>query len=451
VGKLKIEMKQIGFIIAVFVFFLNAGHAQETWTLERCIDHALQQNIDLKIQQNLNEKAAYNRQQSQWGMLPSINGWGNSNFDFRRSTNQNNQITSGTTYNMNYGVSASLNLFSGFTAMNSVAASRFNELAVRESSKMAENTLITAVTELFSQVIFQKNLVDIAREQLEISQYEARRIAATIAAGQLEPVAQYEIDAIVSGNQLQLKRAENELQLLKLKLSQLIELPENTNFNLESEQFETAQPATYPSEISVVYLKASAHYPSILEREFQLEYYRKSLHVAKGNMAPRLSLNGSYGSNFYSTDTLANGKQTPAGQQFNNYLNPSVGLSLSVPIFNGRSKDFQVKRNRIDLENAAFTLENEKKNIRREIEEALLRLENLKLEYESASDHLRFVEKSFETYREKFRLGLISTTDFMSAQNQLAVAKSDQTRAKYSWIVQRETIRLYEGQTDFRQ
>ncbi|NLU39100.1 MAG: TolC family protein [Bacteroidales bacterium] len=438
-------MKHIGLIIAVFVIFLKTGHAQETWTLERCIEHALQQNIDLKIQQNLNEKAAYNRQQSQWELLPSVNGWGSSSFDFRRSTNQNNQITSGTTYNMSYGISASMNLFSGFTAMNSIAASRFNELAVRESSKMAENTLITSVTELFSQVLFQKNLVDIAREQLEISQYEARRIAATIAAGQLEPVAQHEIDASVSGNQLQLKRAESELQLLKLKLAQLIELPENTNFNLESESFETAQPATYPSEISEVYLKASTHYPSILEREYQLDYYRKALHIAKGNMAPNLSLNGSYGSNFFSTDTLANGKQTPARQQFNNYLNPSVGLSLSIPIFNGRSRNFQVKRSRIDFENAAFTLESEKKKIRREIEEALLRLENLKLEYESASDHLHFVEKSFETYREKFRLGLISTTDFMTAQNQLAVAKSDQTLAKYSWIVQRETIKLYEG------
>lgn len=443
-------MKRIGLIIAVFLFFLKAGHAQENWTLERCIDHALQQNIDLKIQQNMNEKAAYNHQQSQWGLLPSVNGWGNSNFDFRRSTNQNNQITSGTTYNMSYGVSASLNLFSGFTAMNSIAASRFNELAVRESSKIAENTLITAVTELFSQVLFQKNLVDIAREQLEISQYEARRIAATIAAGQLEPVAQHEIDASVSGNQLQLKRAESELQLLKLKLAQLIELPENTNFILESESFETAQPATYPSEISEVYLKASAHYPSILEREYQLDYYRKALHIAKGNMAPSLSLSGGYGSNFFSTDTLTNGKQTPARQQFNNYLNPSVGLSLSIPIFNGRSRNFQVKRSRIDFENAAFTLESEKKKIRREIEEALLRLENLKLEYESASDHLHFVEKSFETYREKFRLGLITTTDFMTAQNQLALAKSDQTRAKYSWIVQRETILLYEGGTNLR-
>ena len=438
-------MKHIGLIIAVFVIFLKTGHAQETWTLERCIEHALQQNIDLKIQQNLNEKAAYNRQQSQWELLPSVNGWGSSSFDFRRSTNQNNQITSGTTYNMSYGISASMNLFSGFTAMNSIAASRFNELAVRESSKMAENTLITSVTELFSQVLFQKNLVDIAREQLEISQYEARRIAATIAAGQLEPVAQHEIDASVSGNQLQLKRAESELQLLKLKLAQLIELPENTNFNLESESFETAQPTTYPSEISEVYLKASAHYPSILEREYQLDYYRKALHIAKGNMAPSLSLSGGYGSNFFSTDTLTNGKQTPARQQFNNYLNPSVGPSLSIPIFNGRSRNFQVKRSRIDFENAAFTLESEKKKIRREIEEALLRLENLKLEYESASDHLHFVEKSFETYREKFRLGLISTTDFMTAQNQLAVAKSDQTLAKYSWIVQRETIKLYEG------
>ena len=260
---------------------------------------------------------------------------------------------------MSYGISASMNLFSGFTAMNSIVVSRFNELAVR-GLKMPKTRYHFCYRTL-SQVLFQKNLVDIAREQLEISQYEARRIAATIVAGQLEPVAQHEIDASVSGNQLQLKRAESELQLLKLKLAQLIELPENTNFNLESESFETAQPTTYPSEISEVYLKASAHYPSILEREYQLDYYRKALHIAKGNMAPSLSLNGSYGSNFFSTDTLANGKQTPARQQFNNYLNPSVGLSLSIPIFNGRSRNFQVKRSRIDFENAVSPLESEKK------------------------------------------------------------------------------------------
>jgi outer membrane protein len=438
-------MKQIVLLITAIVFLTNTGRTQETWSLQRCIDHALQQNIDLKIQQNLNEKAGYNRQQSQWGLLPSVNGWGNSNFDFRRSTNQNNEIASGTTYNMNYGISASLNLFSGFTSLNSLAASRFNELAVRETSKMAENTLRIAVTELFSQVFFQQTMVGIAHEQLEISKYEARRIEATIAAGQLEPVAQHEIDATVSGNQLQQNRAQSELKLLKLKLAQLIELPENTNFELASEPFESMLPSAYPSGIEDVYLSACAHYPSILEREYQLESYRKVLHVAKGNMAPSLSLNGSYGSNFYSTDTLVNGKQTPMGQQFNNYLNPSVGLSLSVPIFNGRARNFQVKRSRIDFENATFTLENEKKSIRREIAEALLSLENLKLEYEFATDHLRFVEKSFEAFREKFRLGLISTTDFMSAQNQLAVAQSDQTRARFSWIVQQETIKLYEG------
>ena len=162
-------------------------------------------------------------------------------------------------------------------------------------------------------------------------------------------------------------------------------------------------------------------------------------------MAPSLNLNGSYSSNFFSTDTLPNGTQTPIQNQFENYLNPSLGLSLSIPILNGRYRNYQVKKSRIDLENAVYHLEKQKKQIRKEIEEAILTLEALQLEYMNAVDNLVYAEKSFDTYREKYRLGLITTTDFMSAQNQLAQAKSDRVRAQYSWIVQDRTLKIYKG------
>jgi outer membrane protein len=421
--------------------------AQESamWTLEKCINQALEQNIDLKIQQNLEQKAVYDRRQSQWDMVPSLNGWGNSNFDFRRSTNQNNDISSGTTYNVGYGVSSSMNLFAGFTSWNTIAANRYNEMACGEETKLASNTLKIAIINLFSKVIYQQALVKVAKEKLDVSLAESKRIAATIETGQMEPVAQSEINATVSGNKLALSQAENEYQLLKLRLAQLIELPENTNFTISSLEIEAQIPDENMQTLDSVYAAACQNYPSVLKKEYELDYYRKQLHISRGKMAPSIKLSGSYSSGFYSTDTLANGKQTPVEAQFNNYLNPSVGVSLSIPILNGRYYNFQEKKSRIDLENAMYNLDNQKKLIRREIENALQQLEAFNIEYQHASDNLKFAKLSFETYREKYRLGLINTTDFMNAQNQLSLAQSEVLRAHYSWFVQLETIKLYEG------
>ena len=439
-------MKQLSIYISLMLMciFVQAQES-EMWTLEKCINQALEQNIDLKIQQNLEQKAVYDRRQSQWDMVPSLNGWGNSNFDFRRSTNQNNDISSGTTYNVGYGVSSSMNLFAGFTSWNTIAANRYNEMACGEETKLASNTLKIGIINLFSKVIYQQALVKVAKEKLDVSLAESKRIAATIETGQMEPVAQSEINATVSGNKLALSQAENEYQLLKLRLAQLIELPENTNFTISSLEIEAQIPDENMQTIDSVYAAACQNYPSVLKKEYELDYYRKQLHISRGKMAPSIKLSGSYSSGFYSTDTLTNGKQTPVEAQFNNYLNPSVGVSLSIPILNGRYYNFQEKKSRIDLENAMYNLDNQKKLIRREIENALQQLEAFSIEYQHASDNLKYAKLSFETYREKYRLGLINTTDFMNAQNQLSLAQSEVLRAHYSWFVQLETIKLYEG------
>lgn len=439
-------MKHISIYLLLILFTLNLrAQENEEWTLEKCINHAVKQNIALKIQQNLEKKAEYDRQQSQWNLAPSINGWGESNFDFRRSTNQNNEISSGSTYTMNYGISSSLNLFSGFTSMNTISANRYNELVYSESSKLAINVLTTEITDLFTRVVYQQSLIKVVREQLEVSISELKRITATIEAGQLEQAALYEIEAIVSGNRLVVSQAENEFRLLKLKLAQLIEIPEDTNFILSSIEIDTKIPDEKNQSIETVYATACMNYPSILQKEYELEYFRKLLHISKGQLAPSLSLNGAYSSGFYSTDTLPDGSHTPFNTQFNNYLNPSVGLSLKVPVFNGRYRDFQVKKSKIDLENAMFKLENQKKMICREIEDAIMKKEAYYLEYQHAFDNLKYAEKSFDSYREKFRLGLINTTDFINAQSQLSKAKSEVLRAKYSWYVVDKTIQLFQG------
>lgn len=443
-------MKRILICSAITALAMQFATAQQpdTWTLDRCISHALEQNINLKIQHNLEEKASNMLMQQKMYILPSINGYAQSQMSFRRGTNQNNDISSGTSLTTSYGISANLNLFSGFATLNSISAARFNELACEESTNLSENNLIITVTQLYSQALYQKKIVDVLREKLEISKNELERIKAKIEVGQLEQVAENEIKATVSNNLLELSRANNQYKLSLLKLSQTIEIPSSDDFTIDTMSFDQISVIENLHSTEDIYAAACASYPAILKKEYQLGYYKKMLRISQGGHSPSLSIEGGIGSSHYSTDTIkGTGGITPFDEQFDKYLSPGISATLSIPIFSNWSKTINVKQSKLDMENSMYELEDQKKLIKQEIESAVFESNALYFEYLSAVDNLSFVEKSFESYREKYRLGLMSTTDFISAQNQLASAKASVKSAQYSWIVKEKTIELYKGKS----
>jgi outer membrane protein len=435
-------------IIILFICFFTVAKAQDTirFNLDQCVAHAMNENINLKIKRNLEKKALYDRQQSQWEIAPSLSGSGNSNFNFRRATNQNNEISSGTSYRIGYGLSSSMTLFSGFTQINTIKANQYNELVYKESTQFLANSLYIQIIEMFTKVLFNKSMLNVAEERLEISKKQKERIEALIEAGQMEPVALFEINATVSGNQLYVNRINNSYTLFLLQLAQLIEIPDDVYFEIDSNEFEQLIPKPKNYSLTSVYSKACTELPQIKQKEYELEYVRKIVSINKGHLAPSLNLNAGYGSGYYSTDTLNNGLRSSFGNQFNDYLNPSLSISLSIPIFGNLYRKYNVKKSKIDMENSMYDLQNERKQIRREIQEGIQRLEAYHLEYVNSSDNLKFVLKSFETYQEKYRLGLINSTDFITAQNQLSEARINIESAKYNWIVQEKMIKLYMGE-----
>jgi outer membrane protein len=430
------------------LFFSVLVFAQDTLVLsfDKCLEYAMEKNIDLKLYQNMERQAIIDRQQSQWNFAPSINGWSNTNFNFRRSTNQNNEISSGTSYHMGYGISGSLVVFDGLTRMNTIAAQKYNELAYREKTDQAANLLYFQLLDLYTDVLYQKSAITVAQERLGVSEKEMERVAAVIEAGQKEPVALIEMQATISGNRMELYRAINSQKLALLKLAQLVEIPTDTPFDILPGDFDIILPSPVPYTLTGVYAMACTNLPAIREKEYQLATSQKRLAISKGELLPNITLNGGYGSGSYSTDTLGNGQQTPFATQYRNYVNPSLGISLNVPIFNRSYRSFDIKRSKLNYENALIQLEKEKKSIREEIQNALQRLDAFRLEYMTASDNLMFVQKSYETYRERFQLGLITTTDFMMAQNMLSMAKLNLAAARYNWLLQEKYIKIYMGE-----
>ena len=432
--------------LIVFLPLLVTAQGTKPLTLMDCIEQALKENIQLKIQLNNQQIAQYDREQSQWNLAPSISGGANSSVNFGRGTDQNNDIQSGTSYSVGYGISGSLTLFGGLKKINTIAARKYIELAYHETTQKQINALYLQIVDLYTQILYQKELIKVAKEKLEVSKLEAERITAMIESGLMEEVAKHEINATVSSNQLEVDQRTNNHNLLLLDLAQLIEYPDIEHFDIDTFEFGVIQPSSLNYTSTMVYQWACMNLPQVKAKELELAYSKKVLAIYKGNLSPSLSMSGGYSSSFYSTDTIDDGSQTPFGNQFSNYLNPSLGVSLSVPIFNGRSTSYQLKKQRLTIENANYDLEYEKKVLRKEIESTLKQLQAYETEYKSASDNLVYVEKSFETNREKYQLGMVNATDFVVAQNQLSQAKVSVVNAKYNWIVQEKTLRLLMGE-----
>lgn len=439
-------IKQVISILSLFFTIITVSAQVDSLTFEACINIALEQNLDVKIYDNNVRKEKLNSTASKLSLLPSIDGSASSSFNFNRSTNQNNEISSGTTYNVGYGVGSSITLFSGFRKINSILAQNYLQKISFEDFRRIKIDLYIDVVNRFAEILFLEEQLEATKLKVAISTKEVARFKLLIEQGIKETVALYEIEAMLSSNQLLLTREKNQLDLKKLELAHLIDYPKPELFEIKASSFGLRKPVIGSYKPNDIYLKAQDNFPELKAKIYQYAYAKKVLQLSRGNYWPSLSLSGGYSSHYFSTDTLKTGKKTPFDTQFNNYLNPYLGLSLRIPIFSGASRRISVKKSKINLENRSYELQKEEKSVQEAIETVVKKAENSLTEYLQAKDHLAFSRKSFDVYLEKYRLGIITTTDFITAQQQLSAAEASLLNAKYNWIIQDELIKIYSGE-----
>ncbi len=437
--------------ITILIFFISLFQMlvwAETpvWNLDRCLHRAMEYNLGLQQTKNKEKISQIELSQSKWALAPTVNARSNGNVNFRRATNQNNQITAGQTYNLSYGLNASMNLVDVFADVIRVSAMRFSVLACKESNLQVENNLLIDVISAYSACLFKKELMLMAEERVQLAMREKEKMATLIELGLLPQSSLNEMQALLSAKNLISIKAKNTYKAELLRFAQLLELPDNEGFELDENEFKLTLPVESKQNVDAIYAYASAHFPTIKEKEYKLNYYRKMVAVKKLNYLPDLHLSGAYGSGFYSTDILPGGQTTDFSSQYQKYLNPSVGLTLGIPILNGRAQFFQHKKAKVEMEDAIVGLEMEKNQIRKEIEEALQRLNANYVEYQFASDKLSLTQKTYNEYSEKFALGLLSAIEFNIAEAQLAEAKTDVLTAKYNWIIQDYSLKMYMGE-----
>lgn len=426
---------------------LSAGlQAQETWSLRRCIDYAIEHNIDIRQAANTAEQSAVEVNTAKWARLPNLNGSANQSWNWGRTQTAVPDETTGdysTVYvntasnGTNMQLSTSIPLFTGLELPHQYSLAKLTLKAATADLQKAKDDISINIASAYLQVLFNQELHDVALGQVELSLQQCQRIESLAGVGKASSAEVADARARVAQDRMTAVQTENDYRLSLLTLSQLIELDSPEGFMLESPSTAiTPSPVTPPDDIYQTALTSKA---SIQAAQYRLEGSKHSVRIAQSGFYPQLNLNGSLGTSYYSTINRTFRQQM--GDNFSKYL----GLSLSVPLFNRLATRNRVRTARLQQENYALQLENAKKTLYKEIQQAWYNATAAESKYASSHAATLASEESFRLMTQKYENGKANAVEFNEAKQNLMKAQSDELQAKYEYLFRTKILDFYKG------
>ncbi len=441
-------------ISAVLLLFSGGLIAQKTWTLEDCINYALENNIRVK-QSDLDVKAGEVTQlQSKLDYLPSLNGSASHSYGWGRSIDlATYQYVNQQSMQSYFDLSSSLTLFNGFQKLNTLKKSRYDYLASKYNSDKIKNDISLAVAGYYLQILFSRELVSNAREQLDITQQQVDRTRKLVEAGTLAQGSLLDIQAQLANEEVSLVQAQNQLTLANLDLLQLLELQAGTEFSIEVPALSVNKaPELLP--VDYIYNAALDVMPEIKSAELNYSSTDRALAIAKGTRSPSLSMNAGIGTNFSDQIRLSNiptdpgyNETKPFSDQLRDNRSTTLSFRLSIPIFNGYQASSYISQSKLNLLNADYNLQLAKNTLRKNVETAYTDALAAYKSYQARQKSLNSLNESFKYTEQKFDVGMVNALDYNVAKNQLNVAESELLSAKYDFIFKLKVLDFYLGKS----
>jgi outer membrane protein len=433
-------------IIACLMLGGLSAQAQEGWTLRQCIDYAIEHNIDIRRTANAAEQSEVSVNTAKWARLPNLNGsagqswnWGRTQTAIKdEATGDYSTVYVNTNSNStNMSVSTSIPIFTGLEIPNQYALAKLNLKAAMADLEKAKEDISINIASAYLQVLFNKELHQVSLGQVELSKEQLARISRLAELGKASPAEVAEAKARVAQDEMNAVQADNNYQLALLDLSQLIELETPEGFTLSAPVVTLdLLPLTPPDEVYQTALTTKA---AVQAAQYRLEGSKHSIRIAQSAFYPQLNLNGSLGTNYYSTI------DRNFSQQLQDNFSKYVGLSLSVPIFNRFSTRNRVRTARLQQENYALQLDNTKKTLYKEIQQAWYTALASESKYTSSSTAADASEESFRLMSEKYDNGKATAVEYNEAKQNLMKAQSDELQAKYEYLFRTKILDFYKG------
>lgn len=424
---MKIELS----VLAATMIFACYSQAEEFWTYSECVDYARSHNISLQKSRLSEETADFDLEEAQAQWQPTL--------DFSTShgfTNYPWESGNKNAYSSAYGLNAGWTVWNGGQRENTIKRSRIQTEISRIGTENMMRTLETDLLQVYINILYAREAIDIYKEAAKLSGAQAERAHQLMMAGRISRVdyaqlcAQHEQDTYAAVN------AQGLYDTRRMELKKLLELGVETDIVLADVEWTDSQVLAELPPIDESCSLAVATDLQIRSLNLERESAGLDVAIAKSGRMPKISLNAGV-----STGYMAPGASFGASVKRN--FNETVGLTLSIPIFDNKKTRMAEARARVQQLSADLDIDHRNTELAQAVETWYIDTRSAQSRFVAAVQQLESAKLSNELTNEQFNLGLVNTVELMTAHNNLVEARYTLLQARYMAMLGQKMIEFY--------
>jgi len=414
--------------------------AQSKWALRDCIDYARKENIQVKKSQITVESSDIDIKQSKASLFPSLSAGISQNFSNAKTEDNNGNYKYESVFNGKYSLNASWTIYDGKRNLNSIKQAKLEKESGELSTQEIQNNIEISITQTYLQILYARESIKNNENIVASSEAQLKQTKDFLDAGSITRSEYAQVESQYSSDKYNLILAQNSFDNYKLQLKQLLELDYNEDFEIEFPEISDNEIISpIPSKYDV-YQTALAIMPQVKNSKLGIDIANVSKSSAKAGYLPTLSVTGSLGTgNIYD--------QSPSfTTQLDRNFAQSIGLSLSIPIFDNRSNKSAVQKANLAIKTAELNLLDTQKDLLSTVESLYLDAVSGQSKFEAAKDKLNSAELSYTLVKEQYTLGMRNTVELTTEQNNYSNAMQELLQAKYTALLSLKLLNFYQGQ-----
>jgi outer membrane protein len=466
-------------LIALFLLVnvLISEAQTKVWTLQECVEQAMDKNIQVAQTRLNNEPNKITANQLTYNRLPSITGRVTQGANFGRSIDPfTNEYIQQTIYNNNFSLNANYVLFNGLQNNNSIRQNQLNYQAGTFDVLKSKNDIALNVISAYLQVLIGYEQEESAKLQIINTEVQVERTDKLVQSGSLPELTLMQLRSQLQTDKLNLVTIQNNLQIAKLNLQQFMMEPLSETFEVEKIQVPEMEGSDLVPSAEEVYNSSLETQPQIKAVKFRILGASRGVDVSRGSLYPQLVLTGSIGTLYSSSaktvvgqtktgayDTLGvfnnipltvpltatKTESTPAVSQYQNNSFQNVNLVLSIPIFNNFQSRAAIQKAIVNKKLAELNGENVKYQLRKDVEQATVNFKNARARLSATRQQMEALKLSFSFAEKRFIAGALNTTDYTVEKNNHSKSIYDYSQAKYEYVFRKKILDFYEGKPIF--
>ena len=435
-------------VIGVMMLSTLQLPAQKQWTLQDCIDYALDNNITLKKSQLQKETATEELKGAKAALLPTLSASTNQSLGYQpwKDTGMS-YVTNGTvntkvdktSYNGSYSLSGQWTVWNGNRNTNTIRLDELSEQQAELSAQETANSIQERIAQLFSQILYLDENVKVNEQMLETSKKNEERGREMVEVGKMSKADLAQLSAQRANDEYTIVEAQSQLLNYKLQLKQLLEITDEVPFDVAVPEISDDRVLAEIPSLQSVYEAALLTRPEIERLQLSVKSSDVSVSIAKAGWMPNVNLTGGVST---STNSLSG---TGWGSQFKSNVNTQLGVGISVPIYDGRSTKTAVNKAKIQQLQAQLNLQDQQKTLYTDIQQYWLNATTNQQKYKAASSSVESAKQSYDLLSEQFRLGLKNIIELMTGKDNLLSAQQNQLQSKYLALYNLQMLNFYRG------